>query len=113
MEPAREALITKSVQFAGRPNDSYSNKLLFRDNKDLIIADYGQFWKLMRKLSHSALKMYGDGMGNIEAKVINESEELHARLRGNTGKPTDVQHELGMCILLYILTWILYLFENI
>ena len=98
---AREALITKSSVFAGRPNGMYMARMLFKDFKGIVMEDYGPMWRMMRKVSHSALKMYGDGMGRIEEKVVKESQEMHVRLRRKLVKgPIDLQHELGKMIIL-------------
>lgn len=101
--PAREALITKGSVFAGRPK-SYTINMLSRGYKDIAFSDFGAYWVLNRKLGHAALKMYGDGMGNLEKKVIYSSEDLHGRLVKSQGKPVDVHMEYGKVILYYVYT---------
>ena len=93
IEPAREALITKSNDFAGRPS-SYTIQIFSRDHRGIIFSE-GPYWVLTRKLAHAGLKMYGEGIGHLESKVIRSSEDLRKRLQKANGKPVDVHMEFG------------------
>ena len=79
IEPAKEALIQKGVEFAGRPTDMYTSDIVTRGGKDLIMADYGTMWRVLRKIAHSSLKMYGAGMGKLEKLILEEMDELIKR----------------------------------
>ena len=101
IEPAREALISKGSKFAGRNTTNYTFGYLTRGFNDIAFADYGPYWTLARKLAHSALKTYGDGMDKLETKIIKQYENLYARLNAKADQPVDLPEELGMRKLSY------------
>ena len=106
IEATREALITKGTHFAGRPSNSYTIDLLSRNYKDIAFSDFGPLWVFQRKLGHAALKMYGDGMGNLEKKVILNSDELNLRLKESDGTPVDLHLEFGKYFFINIYIYI-------
>ena len=61
IDSVREGLVKKGTKFAGR-NVSMDNVFGYTLNgfESLAAADYGPYWTLARKLTHSALKIYGD-----------------------------------------------------
>ena len=91
---AIEGLIQKGVEFAGRPK-TYTLDIASGNGKGIAFADYGPMWRLVRKIGHASLKMYGNGLKNLEVLVIKESEELHKRFDGCLGKPIDPHHNIG------------------
>ena len=94
---AREALITKAVDFAGRPSDHYTGSLISKGLKDIAFSDYGPTWRLLRKVGHASLKMYGEGMNKLEGLVVKECEEMHARI--NQSNCSDPYYEYGKNLL--------------
>ena len=94
-EAGREALITKSQDFAGRPQNIYTYNLMTRNNQDMAFTDYGPLWKMLRKLAHSVLRVYGENMERYENWVVTESEELHQIILKTDGKAIDPEHEIG------------------
>lgn len=98
IEIAKEALVHKSEQFAGRPSDVYTTKLLSRGHQMPSLADYGPYWKAMRKLFHSALKHYGESLQNVQHLMTTESEELHDALRRYDEKDVDPENDIGECV---------------
>ena len=95
IERAKEALVTKDPQFAGRPQNIYTANLISRGYLNIGYADYGPYWKMLRKLTHSALKIYGEGMQKIAQMVVIESEELRDILKTYDGKAFDPKLEIG------------------
>ena len=91
---ALEGLVQKGVDFAGRPK-TYTLDLASGNGKGIAFADYGPMWRLVRKIGHSSLKMYGDGLKNLESLIIKESEELHKRLDRCIGRPINPHHDIG------------------
>uniref|UniRef100_A0A8C6UWP3 Cytochrome P450, family 17, subfamily A, polypeptide 2 n=1 Tax=Neogobius melanostomus TaxID=47308 RepID=A0A8C6UWP3_9GOBI len=53
---AKEVLLTRGRDFAGRPK-----MLLTRGGKDIAFCDYSALWKSHRRLVHSALSLFGEG----------------------------------------------------
>lgn len=97
IEIAKEALVHKGEKFAGRPSDVYTTKLLSREHQMPSFADYGPYWKAMRKLFHSALKYYGESLQNIQHLMTTESEKLHDTLRRYDEKDVDPENDIGEC----------------
>ena len=86
IELAWDVLIRKGNIFAGR-TESYVTHALNREAEAIISGDFGPRWKLLRKVAHSALRMYGTGIKNLEQKVVREVEEVCDHLRGLRGVP--------------------------
>ncbi len=91
---AVEGLIQKSVEFAGRPK-TYTLDLASGNGKGIAFADYGLMWRLVRKIGHFSLRMYGDGLTHLEKLVVKESEELHKRFDRCLGQSIDPHHNIG------------------
>lgn len=54
---AKEAL--NSFHFAGRPVLDGINQIFFEDDSvDLVLADWGREWEILRKISHSAVRKF-------------------------------------------------------
>ena len=60
-----EALVTRSNDFAGRPRQ-YTAKVMLNFAEDLVFGDFTAKWIYMKKLTMQSLKMYGDGLANLE-----------------------------------------------
>ena len=75
---AKEVLVQRGAEFAGRPV-SYTTFIISHGGKDIILADYGKGWKFHRKIAHSALRMFGEGMNKLENVISSEVEGLCQR----------------------------------
>ena len=85
---AWEALIRKGNIFAGR-SDSYVTNAVFHGKQAIIFGDFGERWRLLRKVTHSALRMFGSGVKNLEQKVHREAKELCRQLSESHGAPIN------------------------
>ncbi|XP_065649370.1 steroid 17-alpha-hydroxylase/17,20 lyase-like [Hydra vulgaris] len=94
----REALVQKATIFAGR-SKSYVAQLVTRGYKDIAFMDYGPLWKVLRKVGHSSLKIYGEGCGRFEKLLAKESKELHKRILDKSNSPMELKTEFGVAIL--------------
>ena len=97
IEVAREALVKKSNDFAGRPR-LYTADLISRGGKDIAFSDFCPTWKLQRKIAHSALKMFGQGIRPIEEKVCQEIDELVERFEKVEGRAHDPQDDVVLAV---------------
>ena len=95
---AWEALVRKGNIFAGR-SDSYISQTLFQGKQGIIFGDYGARWKLLRKVVHSALRMFGNGIENLEKKTQREVDEMCRRFRESRGVPTDPAKLIKLAIM--------------
>ena len=98
IDVAREALVKKSNDFAGRPR-LYTADLISRGGKDIAFSDFSPTWKLQRKIAHSALKMFGQGIKPIEEKVCQEIDELMTRFENVEGRAHDPQNDIVLAVI--------------
>ena len=89
IEAARESLIQKAADFAGRP-PSIIGGLFARGEKDdrgidILFSDYGPYWRTIRKISHHALKLYGHNRENLEQVIKIHSRQLIERIEQKKG----------------------------
>ena len=105
IELAREALVRKSNDFAGRPM-FYTASLISRGGKDIAFADFGPIWKEQRKLAHSALRMFGNGVKSIEKRTCKEVDELIKKLEAADGKSIDPKKDVTLAVLNVICSFV-------
>ena len=98
VEALKEVLVTKSVEFGGRPSnntvDIFSHK-----GKAIGFADYSREWRLHRKFAVSALKMYTSGALTQVPGVNYESRLLLKRLYSTNGQPHEITKELRLAVM--------------
>ena len=95
IEPAREALLRTGEDLSGRPQNMPTAAIISRNYQDIGFADHGPALKLMRKIAHSALKFYGNGLENLESSIVVEIDELFKRYDDKTEVPTDPYNDMG------------------
>lgn len=98
IDVAREALVKKSNDFAGRPR-LYTADLISRGGKDIAFSNFSPTWKLQRKIAHSALKMFGQGIKPIEEKVSQEINELTKRFEKVEGRAHDPHADIVLAVI--------------
>ena len=113
IEAAKEGLIQKATDFAGRPV-SYTGIESAKGHKtgrgiDIVYSDYGPYWQTIRKLAHKALKMYGANRVQLEKTINIHAEELIERLAKIDGQCFDPKRNLCKLCSFYII-FIHYLF---
>uniref|UniRef100_A0A3Q3J983 Cytochrome P450, family 17, subfamily A, polypeptide 2 n=1 Tax=Monopterus albus TaxID=43700 RepID=A0A3Q3J983_MONAL len=72
---AKEVLLQRGKDFAGRPNMVTTN-LLTRGGKDIAFADYSPLWKLQRRLTHNSFTLFGEGTSRLQDIVLNVLSRL-------------------------------------
>ena len=95
---AREALLSKKDDFAGRPR-TFIGDYLTREAKDIFFADLSPTLILQRKLARSALRMYGSGLKHLERKINGEVEQLLTRFSAHKGKAIDPTDDISLMVL--------------
>ena len=98
-EAIKEAFVTKAVDFAGRPS-LHSIEIYDYGNKACTVAteDYSPRWKLLRKISVEAYKMYTSDVQK-QATVINqEFDSVLQRIHSRNGQPHDVTKDLLLAV---------------
>ncbi|XP_077977545.1 steroid 17-alpha-hydroxylase/17,20 lyase-like [Glandiceps talaboti] len=63
-----EAMVDRQADFAGRPRD-FTTWNVIGKSKNIGFQDYNELWKLLRKVTQTALRMHGTGRWS---EIINE-----------------------------------------
>ncbi|XP_068730118.1 steroid 17-alpha-hydroxylase/17,20 lyase-like [Montipora capricornis] len=96
-EAIKEVLVTRSGEFAGRPN-VYTGEV-YSQGKAIAMTDYSPQWRLHRKITVSALKTYMKEVLN-ESKVIeDEFDLLLTRVSLWNGRPHDIAREIRLAVM--------------
>ncbi|XP_072043136.1 steroid 17-alpha-hydroxylase/17,20 lyase-like [Amphiura filiformis] len=87
IEMTKEALLKRSVDFAGRP-DIYSVKLFTQGYKNIVFSPYSEAWKLHRKLAHSAIRHFASGKA-LEDMIFTMVPKMAQVIDSHDGSPFD------------------------
>ncbi|XP_078521553.1 cytochrome P450 2J2-like [Lissotriton helveticus] len=85
-EACRDALITHSEEFAGRPHTPFTED--FKGDKG-IIASNGLIWKQQRRFSIFALRSLGKGKRSLEERIQEEAQHLLDLIAASKGNLLD------------------------
>ncbi|XP_078681636.1 steroid 17-alpha-hydroxylase/17,20 lyase-like [Branchiostoma floridae x Branchiostoma belcheri] len=94
---AKEALVKSGDDFAGRA-PLPTTDLLSNSGMGIAFADYGRGWRVHKKLTHNALKMFGNGMQQLESRISQEADWLCSHLAASAGRPIDPYTGLNVVI---------------
>ncbi|XP_074488113.1 cytochrome P450 2B4-like [Sebastes fasciatus] len=90
MKAMKEVLVTKGIDFAGRPQDLFVNDTVQR--KGVILADYGTSWKAHRRFALMTLRNFGLGKNSMEERIHGELKYTIDTLEKSIGKSMSPQH---------------------
>ncbi|XP_074555300.1 cytochrome P450 17A2 [Halichoeres trimaculatus] len=76
---AREVLLQRGKDFAGRPS-MVTTDLLTRGGKDIAFSDYSPLWKMHRRLVHNSFTLFGEGTSRLQDIVLSSVDALCAEL---------------------------------
>ncbi|KAM9839467.1 cytochrome P450 2F2-like [Aulostomus maculatus] len=79
----KEAMITKAVDFAGRPRDIFVADLT---QSGMVLADYGSSWKEHRRFALMTLRNFGLGKQSMEQRILGEIQYTIETLEKSIGK---------------------------
>ncbi|KAJ8280658.1 hypothetical protein GJAV_G00057430 [Gymnothorax javanicus] len=91
VQAMKEALVTQSVQFGGRPQDILANHLT--EGKGVALAD-GPLWKEHRRFALMTLRNFGLGKRSMEERILGEISYMTSYLEKNAvlvGEAIDPQ----------------------
>ncbi|XP_051739226.1 cytochrome P450 2F2-like [Ctenopharyngodon idella] len=88
-EVLKEALVTKAVDFAGRPQDLLVNHVT--KGSGVILSDYGPSWKEHRRFALMTLRNFGLGKKSMEERILGEVSHVVAKLEKGVGSSFDPQ----------------------
>ena len=79
--------VTMSTTFTDR-NGLYVGETLYtRGGKDIIMGHYGRALQMQRRLVHGSLKLFGNDMSGIEARIQKSASVLCNTFEKNAGNP--------------------------
>ncbi|XP_078236647.1 cytochrome P450 2J6-like [Pogona vitticeps] len=84
---AKEVLLTKGTEFAGRPENPITD--FTSKKKGIIMAPYGQAWKEQRRFSLMVLRNFGLGKKSMEERILAEVAYLIQAFTENMRAPFD------------------------
>ncbi|XP_046705612.1 cytochrome P450 2F2-like [Silurus meridionalis] len=85
----KEALVTKSADFSGRPQDLLTSHITER--KGILMTDYGPAWKEHRRFALMSLRNFGLGKQSMEKRILGEIEHLVGKLKKHSGSSLNPQ----------------------
>ncbi|KAI9547519.1 hypothetical protein NQZ68_017072 [Dissostichus eleginoides] len=89
MKAMKDAIVTKGIDFAGRPQDLFVNDSTER--KGIILADYGPRWKDHRRFALMTLRNFGLGKNSMEERIHGEIKYITDDLEKSIGKSYSPQ----------------------
>uniref|UniRef100_A0A673N397 Cytochrome P450, family 2, subfamily X, polypeptide 9 n=1 Tax=Sinocyclocheilus rhinocerous TaxID=307959 RepID=A0A673N397_9TELE len=90
-EVLKEALLTKAVDFAGRPQDLMQFSTLSDITLSVILSDYGPSWKEHRRFALMTLRNFGLGRQSMEERILGEIN-VHCVCAGSSFDPQTMFH---------------------
>lgn len=81
-EIAKEALVSKARDFAGRPPHLIFWNIFARNGTDIAFQNYSQAWKALRNMTATALRLNED-----KANIFLHIEELCSKFHSHNGEP--------------------------
>ncbi|XP_053538023.1 cytochrome P450 2D15 isoform X1 [Ictalurus punctatus] len=104
LKAIKEALVTKSADFSGRPQNLLFSHIT--EGKGVIMTDYGPAWKEHRRFALMTLRNFGLGKQSMENRILGEIEHLVAKLEkhsGSTLNPQTLFHDAASNIIYLVL----------
>ncbi|XP_071398517.1 cytochrome P450 2F2-like [Centroberyx affinis] len=89
LQAMKEAMLTKAVDFAGRPQDLLVNDVT--QGKGVILADYGPGWKEHRRFALMTLRNFGLGKHSMEERILGEIQHIMKPLEKSIGETLSPQ----------------------
>ncbi|XP_060782737.1 cytochrome P450 2D3-like [Neoarius graeffei] len=90
LKTIKEALVTKSADFSGRPQNVLFTHMTGR-GKGVVMADYGPAWKEHRRFALMTLRNFGLGKQSMVNRILEEIEHLAAKLEKHSGSNLSPQ----------------------
>ncbi|XP_022609770.1 cytochrome P450 2F2-like isoform X1 [Seriola dumerili] len=82
VQAMKEAMMTKAVDFAGRPQDIFVSDLT---QNGMVLADYGPSWKEHRRFALMTLRNFGLGKQSMEQRILGEIQYTVETLEKSIG----------------------------
>uniref|UniRef100_A0A3P8YEN3 Cytochrome P450, family 2, subfamily X, polypeptide 9 n=1 Tax=Esox lucius TaxID=8010 RepID=A0A3P8YEN3_ESOLU len=90
LEAIREALVTRAMEYGGRPNHIMISHVL--QGKGVILANYGSSWREHRRFTLTTLRNFGLGKRSMEERILGEVTHICKELESSAGDLIDPQN---------------------
>lgn len=97
-ELAREAFSKKGDDFSGRPY-TFIGDAITRGTADIICADFTPTMVALRRIVHSAMKLYGHELKRLEGTICSEADDVAKRFHEHNGQPVDPKIDLTVAVM--------------
>ncbi|KAM4714028.1 cytochrome P450 17A2 [Anableps anableps] len=94
---AREVLLQRGKDFAGRP-DMVTTNLLTRGGKDIAFSDYSPQWRLHRRLVHNSFTLFGEGTTRLQDIVLSAVDDLCVELLSHGARGFDLSPSITRAV---------------
>ena len=92
-EHMRDILIRRGHIFGGRPSGSLRMDLFSQGHQDIGFTDpSAKFWKPVRKIVHSHLKLHGGGVAHLDEIFHLSGEDAFDEISKHGGKPINIRN---------------------
>ncbi|XP_070842763.1 cytochrome P450 2F2-like [Chaetodon trifascialis] len=88
VQAMKEAMMTKAVDFAGRPRDILVSEIT---QQGMVLADYGAGWKEHRRFALMTFRNFGLGKQSMEQRILGEIQYTVETLEKSIGMPLSPQ----------------------
>nr|UPI41566.1 CYP3 [Erythropodium caribaeorum] len=105
-EAAREALITRKDDFAGRPIDLMYPVDIITEGKSVASADFGLKLMFRKKITKSAIRVFGDNVHVVQGRMTNAVKELLSEIEALDENPFSVKSYISSAITTQLWEWI-------
>lgn len=106
----RYALISNTEAFTGRPASTRVTDFMYKGGFSLINLSVDKRWKKTKKLLLNAMKIYGNGLRNVEQLTRISSEEMVEEVKRHIGQKFDVKDLLQVTVIKILAQLVRYLF---
>lgn len=89
-EAAREALLTRKTDFAGRPSEQLYPLTVILDNKDILTADYGKTFTFRSRVFNKSMHLFNEGPKIVERRLQKTISILFADLDKKLNEPFNL-----------------------
>ena len=103
---AREALVTRKDDFAGRPTELMYPIDVSLEGKNAGNSDYGPLLMFIRKVLRSALHVFGEGLQNVQERVNIAAKDLLKHVDDKDGEPFYIQQFISAAIASQLWEWL-------
>lgn len=97
-ELAREAFSKKGDDFSGRPH-TFIGDAITRGTSDIICADFTPTMVTLRRIVHSAMKLYGHELKRLEGTICSEADDIARRFHEHDGEAVDPKIDITVAVM--------------